>query len=377
MRVNQRTKFFIKVLGINFAIFGILLISPAILFRLYTNLKPRFSRSINQTSDQRAFYPTYSNKKFSIELFNELGKTSFIYKSFIGWRRREVNFKYTTILSPYNVRKSKGHSVDNSVWFFGGSTMWGTGASDLQTIPSHFNSLTKNSVYNFAEADWNSRQSLNQLINALGDEHIPSVVIFYDGVNDVANQCRKEFQSLPIHSRERVVQNALEPYQIKRYLKFFFSPYIDFAKRYNLNLKAGNRFNSKFYDCDTNKAKSLSIAQHLVNNWYTAYSLSRSKGFEFYGILQPNLFTTKTNSEYLVSSEVESHSELEKQYKIVYPLILKEIERKCKYNKEFCASIINGTDWLNGTNNVFIDFCHINSLGNKVIAKRLKSLLEK
>ena len=68
---------------------------------------------------------------------------------------------------------------------------------------------------------------------------------------------------------------------------------------------------------------------------------------------------------------------MEIQYRIVYPLILKEIERYCEYDKDFCATLIDGKDWLDGTNNIFIDFCHVNSLGNKVIAERLKSLLKK
>ena len=53
-----------------------------------------------------------------------------------------------------------------------------------------------------------------------------------------------------------------------------------------------------------------------------------------------------------------------------------EMERHCETDKNFCYSFIDGTDWLDGTNNIFIDFCHINSLGNKVIAQRLKSLLK-
>ena len=76
------------------------------------------------------------------------------------------------------------------------------------------------------------------------------------------------------------------------------------------------------------------------------------------------------------SSKVKFPSELEVQYNVVYPLIIKQIERYCESDKNFCNSIVNGTDWLDGTNNIFIDFSHINSLGNKVIAQRLKSLLK-
>ena len=201
---------YLKVIAINVLITAIFLISPAVFYRLYQKIKPVFYKQLNP--DIRAYYPTYENKKFSVELFNELREATFTYRSFIGWRRDKINFKYTNIQGSYNARKSKGEAIDNSAWFFGGSTMWGSGVSDSQTIPSHFNSLTNISVYNFGETGWNSRQSLNQLINAIGDNHKPSAVIFYDGVNDVSHQCRKEYKLLPSHSYELTINNSLKPF---------------------------------------------------------------------------------------------------------------------------------------------------------------------
>ena len=367
-----------KVIGVNIILIGILLISPALFYQVYLKLKPFLQDQLNYTSDQRAYYPTYSNKEFSIELLSENSKLTQFYRSFIGWKKEKVNFRYTKISGPYNVRKSKGESINNSVWFFGGSTMWGTGSSDNQTIPSHFYSLTNIPVYNFGEVNWNSRQSLNQLINAIGDNHKPSAVIFYDGVNNISHQCRGEINLLPAHDQEKQIESALKPllFGQNRILNFIFSPYIALTNKFSIKLPVFNQVNSKKYDCDINQAKALSIAQHLINDWHTAYLLSESMGFEFYGILQPNIFTTKTNSGYFSSNEVKTISEREIQYSIVYSLIRREIEKRCETDKKFCRSIIDGSDWLDGTNNIFIDFCHINSLGNKVIARRMKLLLK-
>ena len=376
--MNSKVRSFLKVLSINIAVLGILLVSPALLLRSYKIAKTKFTQSVNSTTDSRAFYPTYENKDFSIELYNEFSKIPKRYKSFLGWRREKVNFNYTNISGPYHARKSTGEAIDNSVWFFGGSTMWGTGASDSQTIPSHFNSITTLPVYNFGESGWTSRQSLNQLINVLGDNHQPTSVIFYDGVNDVIHQCRSEYQSLPVHVREARIQNSLtlvsKLQSIKnRGFKFVTSPYIALAKKFKFKpLLTGS--SKQFFDCDTNRAKSQSIAEHLVNNWRTAFAISRSNGFEFYGILQPTLFSTSTNSEYLVANAMRSHYET--QFNAVYPLIVKEIKRHCDLDEKFCASLIIGTDWLDGINNIFTDFCHVNSLGNKVIAENIAPLLK-
>ena len=368
--LKSRTKQISRVIGINIIIIGILLVAPALFFRLYAKLKPMLLNSVNQTADPRAYYPTYSDKDFSVELLNEFSKLTTDYRSFLGWRRRKVDFKHTKISGPYNARRSSGESLSSSVWFFGGSTMWGTGASDNQTIPSHFNSLTKESVYNFGETDWNSRQSLNQLINAIGDNNEPSVVVFYDGVNDVAHHCRSEYTKMPTHSYEGKIQASLKGTSIiKNFTEFLLSPYATLA--YKLN---NSNTSSKQFNCDKNELKAHSVAQHLVNNWRTAYSLSQTKNFKFYGILQPTLFSTETNSEYLASGEVKTHPELKRQYDAVYPLIVKEISRQCESDKNICASMIDGTAWLNGNDNIFIDFCHINSDGNKEIARRIALL---
>ena len=144
----------LKVIFINLSILGILFITPSLAYSLYKQNKSKCTPSQDKACDRRAYYPTYTDKKFSIELFNELGKLSNTYKSFLGWRRKNIQLKYTKISGQYNTRNSLGESLNNSAWFFGGSTMWGTGASDQQTIPSHFNSLTSRSVYNFGEGGW-------------------------------------------------------------------------------------------------------------------------------------------------------------------------------------------------------------------------------
>ena len=378
-----------RVLFINFTILLIILFSPALFYQIYKIFKIQFTQSSNQKIDARANYPTYDNRQFADEIFAEYNQISSKYRSFLGWRNEKLNLKYTNISGPYSVRKSKGEALNKSVWFFGGSTMLGVGVSDSQTIPSHFNSLSNTPVYNFGVVGWNSRQSLNQLINVIGDGHKPSIVVFYDGVNDVFHQCRKEIQLLPAHNREQQLQNSLKGPSIqsikKNILITILAPYIAFSDKLGVRLPFNNLVNPNdvgtfadfwkdLYDCDTNQLKAELIAKHLVNNWQTAYALSKIKGFELYGILQPTLFSTKTNSEYLTN--IEGHPVLKRQYDTVYPLILKEIKSQCEYDKDFCSFMINGTDWLDGRKNVFIDFNHVNSLGNKLIAKRIKSLLK-
>ena len=128
------------------------------LLSLYPKSKPTLTSLGKPTGDRRAYYTTYSDKEISIELLNEFSKLPADFRRFLGWEKRKVDFKHTKISGSYNTRRSFGESLSHSVWFFSGSAIWETGVSDNQRIPSHFLSLTKDSVYNFGEIVWTSRQ---------------------------------------------------------------------------------------------------------------------------------------------------------------------------------------------------------------------------
>ena len=88
--------------------------------------------------------------------------------------------------------------------------MWGFGVGNNHTVPSFFSELTGESSANFGEWSWQSRQSVNQLLTLIADGERPSIVIFYDGVNDAWNQCFS-YQDVfsPIHSETSRIRNLL------------------------------------------------------------------------------------------------------------------------------------------------------------------------
>ena len=154
-------KLHLEIIFKNILILILFILIPPSIYKAYTKARSIFHK------DVRAYYPTYSDKKFGEKIFNEFSNLSTEYRSFIGWKRKNISLEFTTIKNPYMTRLSSGESIKNSAWFFGGSTMWGTGSSNNQTIPSIVNSISKISVFNFAESGWTSRQSLNQLINLI------------------------------------------------------------------------------------------------------------------------------------------------------------------------------------------------------------------
>ena len=156
-------------------------------------------------------------------------------------------------------------------------------------------------------------------------------------------------------------------------LRFIYEPYKLILKKFQ---KGSNSTNLSSYDCHINQNKARLIAQHFIENWYTAFIISSENEIPFYGILQPHLFTTNTNFEYIDEEFKQTLPEYERQLSAVYPLMIEEIKKVCDKNINFCDSITDGTNWLDNQKNIFIDYCHINSRGNYIIAKKIADLIK-
>jgi hypothetical protein len=94
------------------------------------------------------------------------------------------------------------HSGEQAVWppdtnafnvfVFGGSTAFGYGLPDNQTVPSFLqswmrtNGLSRACVYNFGRAYYYSSQELVLFMRLLAAGHVPHLALFLDGLNDAA-----------------------------------------------------------------------------------------------------------------------------------------------------------------------------------------------
>ncbi len=367
-----------KIILINLLVLSFFALIPPVSLMGYRSLKlidKKLKLIKNQALDQRANYPLYPDKEFSNKLYIITQKLENKYRSFLGWRYLPFNSKLINIKGIYRTRLSSGESLNDSTWFFGGSTMWGDGVSDNGTIPSLYHEKTGDKVFNFGENSWVSFQSLNQLIIAFGDGYRPKKVIFYDGVNDVFNSCRIENKILPIHSRELLISNAIDKLDNPNLIlkDFFLEPYILIKNKFGRKSLL-----KKSFDCHSNKEKVQKIAKHLINNWYSAYKLSKANNAKFFAILQPNIFTSGNDIEdFFTETEKNRINILRKEYEIVYKEILMNIKRKCQLDNEFCESFINGSNWIRPNSKVFLDFCHLTKDGNSIIADMIISKIEK
>ncbi len=97
----------------------------------------------------------------------------------------------------------------SSVYFFGGSTVWGEGARDAYTIPSQVSQLLAQDerravVRNYGQTGYVSGQDLILFQRQLALGNAPDVAVFYQGFNDILSAYAQGHAGLPFSESQRV-----------------------------------------------------------------------------------------------------------------------------------------------------------------------------
>lgn len=312
-------------------------------------------------ASKRATLPVYNEYDWAPKHFAELEQKRTVYYDHIGWRRAE--FRGETITVDAEGYRRHDHATDfvsADVWFFGGSTIWGTGVTDATTIPAYFQRDTSLRSFNFGETAYTAHQSLNLLMKAYLSGGRPKYVIFYDGVNEVANKCRRE-HGFYSSGQEATIRRQLETKQESQLYRTL-TPTIEMLRDALGSDDAGEGG----YDCDTDAAKAELIAKTLVFDWSLAKKIVEDNGGVFIPVLQPVAYLGKPNVGHL--TKMHKEKALGRQYQALYP----EIKRLLK---EQGFAYYDFTGLFDGDDQLYIDFCHVVPDGNERVARQLAAVL--
>ena len=201
MFLMNKTLQYMRVVWWNAFLSALVVVIFSFAIRSYLNFEGETLNPIQLRNIIKANYPNYKNLKQKDRLAIHTGDTEprFSYVPFTAWRRKPYENSAVTVEPRRSTRLSIGHGEQHSIWFLGGSTMWGTGSTNETTIPSFFSTMTGERVWNLGESAYNSFQELIQLQRMLANGYTPKVVIFYDGVND-SFYCNANVKSLPTHA---------------------------------------------------------------------------------------------------------------------------------------------------------------------------------
>lgn len=311
-------------------------------------------------SDSRAALPNYRGVPWAAQHFYEWGLRGLQYYPYLGWRRTAFAGQTVTILPEYGERRTAAPAIASGkvAYFFGGSTMWGTGADDASTIPSFMARDTGITARNFGETGWTAHQSLEMLIRLIEEGHRPDRVVFYDGVNDVEMKCRSDSTADSVANESRLRERLeLEPGSAA----YDLYPFIDALRRFVARRRPAEVRAAR---CDTDPEKAHRVAAALVDDWRLAQTIAQAHGIRFTAILQPVAYFSRTRTDHIAHRLEDGER---RQFAAVYPLV---------------EEMIKGTGFhvlvtaLDADEYFYVDFCHLSPNGNQRVARAIAPLIE-
>lgn len=272
-------------------------------------------------------------------------------RNFSGKYFHVYNFLRSSLPSKYIVQPG---SKPIRIFFLGGSTMFGIGVTDTETIPAQLINICKEKnitvnieVFNYGIPAYYSYQELMLLTQLLFNKQEIDIVIFMDGLND--------FKGLNA-SRQRI------PFLNFRYSKTFEEMNTVFS---NPRLIDSSNKYTMTVDPDSLQSYSLSSTLNYLSVIGSVQQLSKVFGFKPFFFVQP--------VPYYNYPEKKSDTRCDKaptpQFDLIYPLLKKESQLG-KYDGLCYIGDLLETK----PDNPFIDAIHYTPSMNKRIAA---AILEK
>jgi hypothetical protein len=308
--------------------------------------------------DERGSMVNYRDLPWAKQHFKEFAGLETYYVGYMAWRREPFSGSTIEIDADRHIRvtpRIEGLS-QSSTFFFGGSTMWGTGATNETTIPAFYQAVARETAMNFAESGWTAHQNLNQFIKLVTEGQRPASAVFYDGANETAHKCRIENDFYSHGNESRLREGAkYKPGEAGYYFRSLKSAAQSISKLIGFGAKKG-----KYYNCDTDAHKADLVAEALITDWEIARHLADANGIKFYAFLQPIAYLSTSKTDH-----IDLEKSLGDQFRAVYPIIRAKM-------KEHGIGI-DLSDVLDREGIYFIDFCHVSPNGNEVIAQAMRA----
>lgn len=333
--------------------------------------------------DPRADLPVYKNFDQRIEFWREQAKTwkNLQYIPYRMWSRPAFLGKWTNVnslgdrVTHYNVDENMEGA--KKIFMFGGSTIWGTGSPDWQTIPSYVAKLLNEEnprylVRNYGETGYVASQGLNRLISEIKQGNIPDLVVFYSGINDASTGARAllALETPSYHLYMEQFKRTFKRSKRGMLCSIFEASYtfraINLLKDKLLPAQ-GLRWEETIEEDDLREA-----VDKTTQSWFTNYKIASSIGKEYdFGvilILQPNL-----------SSGSKKFQDYEKKFlegglgsiDAVYDRIREIIIETNPVGVYDLSDVFREVD-----EPVYIDWAHIGPLGNYYVARKIIEIIK-
>ena len=249
-----------------------------------------------------------------------------------------------------------------SVYFFGGSALWGEGARDAYTIPGQIAKLLSDAghpavVLNYGQTGYVSTQDLILFQAQLALGKAPDIAVFYQGFNDVFSAYKQGWSGIPYQEHQRV--SDVEAGRILR------------RGRPALRLPDGDISEYDWSLVGKADAGADAIADRWFANRRLAQTLADGYGVRVLFVWQPALFAKQR----LVGAESGVLEELEIQQTNFIDLY-REVDRivRDRTAADAADNVMALSDLFSDSEQeLFYDHVHITEIGNRIVAEAIQS----
>ena len=394
--MRQKLKTALAIVGLSAAV----IVAVDVLGRVASAVDDRYfgppTDHLLADDDLRASLPAYDGVDYDPRaLLEEVRKSDrTVYEPYTIWKRRPYRGKYTTI-DVSGSRRTVGNSESRNalkIWMFGGSAVWGVGAPDGETIPSHLAALLNgelgidSNVRNLGRRGFVSTQEVIYLMRELQAGRRPDVVVLYNGVNDAAAvSLRPEFPGAHVSFdtvRDRFESNGEDD----DFGWLARSTGLYKASRIVLDRFEGDPFERDgiivYADQDTGSTPNYRrLAERGLDLWLfnarVIDSLAHEYGFTPLVAFQPGLWSTgkplDRSEKSLIASEME--------YAGLKTIMTVRAEMAAVLDERLSdvqapQGIANLNDLFSDTPEpLYIDYAHVTGRGNEIAARRIAAEL--
>ncbi len=251
-------------------------------------------------------------------------------------------------------------SAAPSIYFFGGSTIWGLGARDAYTIPAQVAQLLAEQDYpvqvqSYAQTGYVSWQDLLLFQAQLALDNAPNLAVFYQGFNDVYAAYLQGAAGLTLRENLRV--NDVELGRLVRSGQPVLLPFDADISEYDWSLVTSGT------------AKPQAIAERWLANRRLIRAAAREHGVRVLFVWQPALFAKaeRTDGEERILDDVErQQSGFTDLYRAVVGIVREGLASDNNDDTVFLTDAFGDVSEA-----IFFDRVHITEIGNRLVAVSL------
>ncbi len=335
--------------------------------------------------DSRSSADTYHNADWPKGYYKEdKASSALAWTSYVYWRRKPFHGQYINVDAD-GIRKTWQPAAGQGaagrrpkIFFFGGSTMWGTGARDDYTIASIFAKRLSSKgiqacVTNYADLGYVSTQEMVALIRELQKGNIPDLVIFYDGANDTYSAFQQPGVGLPQNEYNRVKE-----FNASKHIAALFPDNLSTIRFFQRNLRrlgVGTRADqsASLRPADLSglsKSQQEAVAKGVLGiygkNIEMVQALAKRYSFKTLFYWQPTIYQKAQLSAY-EARERQKHSDMQPFFDLTYGSL------KQQAITSDAASGFHDLSRLfaDKAEPLFVDWCHLGETGNAYVADQI------